>query len=142
MESKKIIVTGGIGREVNPYSHKFSSMEYKEFELNVQSCPVINPKVDGEYTARKIWQMEDPETKEWYHVYCMAHMMEDKESPVREVWEIVEGEPHTTITEHEVQEWCAMPITDAAISRLTELLTGEYSLKDARNDILSFRKDG
>lgn len=50
-------------------------------------------------------------------------------------------EPHESITEYEVHEWCSMPMTDATLSRLTELLTGEYSLNDARNDILSFRQN-
>ncbi len=44
-----------------------------------------------------------------------------------------------TITEQEVSEWCAMPATDATLSRLTDILNGTYSLDSAREDILSFR---
>ena len=44
-----------------------------------------------------------------------------------------------TITEEEVEEWARGIISDYTLSRLTEILTGSYSLEDARNDVLSFR---
>lgn len=44
-----------------------------------------------------------------------------------------------TITEDEVANWCAMSAYDATLSRLTDILNGEYSLDSAREDILSFR---
>lgn len=48
---------------------------------------------------------------------------------------------HETITEEEVREWCSMPIEDATLTRLTEILNGEYNLEGAREDILSYRND-
>lgn len=49
------------------------------------------------------------------------------------------SELYRTITEEEVKQWCEMPMTDATLSRLTEILNGEYTLDQARMDILSFR---
>lgn len=49
-------------------------------------------------------------------------------------------QPYAEITEYEVQAWCSIPMSDATLSRLTEILNGEYSIEDARHDILSFRK--
>ena len=51
---------------------------------------------------------------------------------------------HTTITEQEVYEWCGQAMLDTtqerAIAWLTEILNGEYSLEDAREDVMSFRE--
>jgi hypothetical protein len=50
---------------------------------------------------------------------------------------------HSTITEEEVVNWCYNMFEsegDRAISYLTEILKGEYDLRTAREDILSFRK--
>lgn len=49
------------------------------------------------------------------------------------------SEQEMSITEVEVEEWCRGTITDFTLSRLTEILNGQYDLQDARNDILSFR---
>lgn len=46
---------------------------------------------------------------------------------------------HETITEDEVRQWVDLGTFDYSISRLTEILNGQYSLDDAREDILSFR---
>ena len=53
-------------------------------------------------------------------------------------------EIHKTITEEEVEKWvslgwCTTP-EKMNISRLHEILIGKYSLEEAREDILSFRK--
>lgn len=49
------------------------------------------------------------------------------------------------ITEDEVKSWCSMAMMSStesvAISRLTEILNGEYLVKEAREDILSFRPE-
>ncbi len=45
-----------------------------------------------------------------------------------------------SITEKEVERWCDGTLSSFALQRLTDILTGEYSLDEAREDILSFRK--
>ncbi len=48
-----------------------------------------------------------------------------------------------TITKEEVEEWCSGSLFSTPFERTTdklwEILTGEYDLKEAREDILSFR---
>lgn len=46
---------------------------------------------------------------------------------------------YETITEQEVEDWCEGTISSFTLQRLTEILTGEYPLENAREDILSFR---
>lgn len=66
MKTTKIIVKDGEGRPVNPFSHKFSTPEHKEFEANVKSN--IAPNIpDGTHMARLQWQYEpqDEDYFEW-----------------------------------------------------------------------------
>lgn len=46
-----------------------------------------------------------------------------------------------TITEEEVEKWCEGTISNHMLNRLTEIITGQYSLKEAREDVLSFRNE-
>ena len=50
------------------------------------------------------------------------------------------GEIFKTISEEEVIKWCQGTISDHSHHYLWEILTGEYPLKEAREDILSFRE--
>lgn len=52
---------------------------------------------------------------------------------------LIDMKDFETITEEEVEQWCIGTISDHTISWLTQILKGEYSLEDARKDILSFR---
>lgn len=52
----------------------------------------------------------------------------------------MENEDFETITAEELENWCKGSICDLSKDRLLGLLTGEYDLKEAREDILSFRK--
>lgn len=47
---------------------------------------------------------------------------------------------YETITEEEVINWCVGTFKTYEIDRLKDILTGEYSLDEAREDILSLRK--
>jgi len=47
---------------------------------------------------------------------------------------------YKTITEEEVETWCIGTFSNYEIARLTDILTGEYDLEEAREDVLSFRK--
>jgi hypothetical protein len=49
------------------------------------------------------------------------------------------NEDYKTITENEVVEWAKGTIANYTLTRLTEILNGEYDLDEARRDILSFR---
>lgn len=46
---------------------------------------------------------------------------------------------HETITQDEVETWCQGTVQNFVVERLHEILTGEYPLDNAREDILSFR---
>lgn len=46
---------------------------------------------------------------------------------------------YETITKDEVEWWCVGTISNHAVAYLHEILTGEYDINQAREDILSFR---
>lgn len=50
------------------------------------------------------------------------------------------SEDEMSINEEEVENWCKGTVSDFTLSRLTEILNGQYPLDEARKDILSFRE--
>lgn len=50
------------------------------------------------------------------------------------------NEDYKTITDEEVKKWRTGTLSTYELSTLTDILTGEYKLEDARKDILGFRK--
>ncbi len=47
---------------------------------------------------------------------------------------------YKTITREEVEQWGTSLISNYVVDYMHEILIGEYSVDDAREDILSFRK--
>lgn len=47
---------------------------------------------------------------------------------------------YKSISEEEFEKWCDSALYDYSLIRLKDILTGEYPLDEAREDILSFRK--
>lgn len=46
-----------------------------------------------------------------------------------------------TITLDEIRNWCRGSFSDHTEARLHDIMTGEYDLSEAREDILSFRTE-
>jgi hypothetical protein len=68
MERKTIIVTGGIGREKNPYekpTERYQITDWDKFQQGHPEYTVINPEGDGEFTAELVWQMKARGESTW-----------------------------------------------------------------------------
>lgn len=53
----------------------------------------------------------------------------------------IKEELFKTITDGEIKTWCDGTFTDYTFDRLRSIIIGEYDLNEAREDILSFRKE-
>lgn len=51
-------------------------------------------------------------------------------------------EEYKTIIEEEIKYWVTGSLGEYTLERLTEIIKGDYSLDEARRDVLSFRKKG
>ena len=146
-----IIVIEYMGREANPHDQNFGDMysPYAKFEQSVKSypCPSLaNTEPGKTILARLLDAVDKGDSK--IEVYDVKPLYGIRELGWKEikVWvpivEQKEGEeklPHQTITEDEIKEWCNGTVSDFTLKRLFDIITGEYSLDEARKDILGFR---
>lgn len=150
----KIIVKDEIGREVNLYNqflnnsfpYKEVNPKWKHFEQSVTTYPAPGLK-DGEQVAELQWQHK---WKDFDWENCkesdLDYFSEFGDS-FRQIYRIspslkeaeVKQDAYKTITEHEVHNWCSTGMSEYTLSRLTDILNGDYSLANAREDVLSFR---
>jgi hypothetical protein len=147
MQSVKITVKDHVGREVNPYEQftnddfpfKEINQKWKQFEATVQlyRCPELANTKPGEVVeAELVWRHANSYGGYTYTEQMTGYVTEEQ------IYRLVpkeEKSDYTTITEDEVKNWCAGSFQYYTLERLTELLNGQYSLEDARDDILSFR---
>ncbi len=85
------------------------------------------------------WVCENHQTEEWEdgHRDCGAGMpcvCNDAKPP----WCFVSKE-YKTIKIDDISLWGISPIADHRLEYLADILNGEYSLEDARQDVLSLR---
>jgi hypothetical protein len=50
------------------------------------------------------------------------------------------NEDYKTITADEIKNWCKGSFSEYTLERLLDIITGEYDLDQAREDILGFRQ--